>query len=588
MARKKEEGDTAHGIGKVTYHPMIKTAGEIPPLDKKDVNPRILDFGHTDAVWKAVSSMAAEIVLKMRVPEPGETTKGEGTLTLVPPAIETHRRKHFTDALEAETDMTFTVEAEDVFLFCATAHRIPWVRAYLRETLNVNLPAGFGDIPLELHSLKRLAKAHPKNKEVKAAAASGEWAYVLLVNYPKLGPVCGLGYRRPPAPEDFEGRKVAPGAEWASLPALAARGCAIQATDADTLRILRRLLKGKALRELIREPSAKRYRYPGSLSPLQRTLTHGPGTPADIDRSPSGQRVARLTYSDKLNTQLVLDETRTSLEDVNAYVARTVRELGPLCLKVWHAALCFAAEDMMHELDGGSFWWSPDRMLQLEGMTFRHDNRENRQEKLRLLHEDVWHEVHRAGGGGETVTIKGHLITSIEPDTTCTLEVPGRRVQWYRVILHPSIGNEVREARRKGRFALLDKKWFRLDPREHPIALCLYPFLEDQWRRNTKAVWAGKRERWLGLSIENLAEAAGLDIDVSNPKRTRENITANLDKLEAMGLIGGWKCAEGETVLEDILEAWPPEDHEGIAGLHEWYEKTRPKALPGASSETVC
>ena len=35
-------------------------------------------------------------------------------------------------------------------------------------------------------------------------------AYVLLLNYPKLGPVCGLGYLYPRSPEDFEGRRVAP------------------------------------------------------------------------------------------------------------------------------------------------------------------------------------------------------------------------------------------------------------------------------------------------------------------------------------------------------------------------------------------
>lgn len=587
MARKKEEGDTAHGIGKPTYHPTVKAAGEAPPFDISAIDGRFMDFGPArklfNAFWAgflAISSIPEDTLAADLIRGPHERWWRPGDVA----------------AIEARGE-GYSVALSDVFLMFGTMYRTWWIREAIQRELGLRLPAG--EIPLELHSMAHLVKAYPKVADRAVVARcqcevcksergpewiEPEWAYVLLVNYPKLGPVCGLGYRRPPAPEDFEGRRVAPDAEWISLLALAHRGCIVQATSADTLRILRRILKGKALRELIREPAAKRYRYPGSLSPLQRTLTHGPGTPADIDRSPSGQRVARLTYSDKLNTQLVLDETRTSLEDVNAYIARTVRELGPLTLKVWHAALCFAAEDMMHGLDGGSFWWHPDRMLALEGMAFHTDNRRGRQEKLRLLHEDLWHEVHTGGGGGEAVTIRGHLIDAISPDTTCTLEVPGRRVQWYRVILHPTVGNEVREAKAKGRFALLDKKWFRLDPREHPIALCLYPFLEDQWIRNWRDVAGGKRQRWLGLSVQTLTDAAGLDIDPINPSRTRTRIAANLAKMEELGLIGGWAYTEGETVPEDILDAWPPEDHEGINRLLEKYQK----AIPAAPSDTVC
>ena len=54
--------------------------------------------------------------------------------------------------------------------------------------------------------------------------------------------------------------------------------------------------------------------------------------------------------------------------------------------------------------------------------------------------------------------------------------------------------------------------------------------------------------------------------------------------MEELGLIGGWAYTEGETVPEDILDAWPPEDHEGINRLLEKYQK----AIPAAPSDTVC
>jgi hypothetical protein len=595
VAAKREDGSVAmRGLetAVVIGEKGIQATPEnpLPPFENKDIAPRFVDFDFENsrrlfsAFWAGFLNMSGAAV------DPAKLRLGPGERWLP---------ENFAKAQEeGEKTKTGTATSlSDVFLMFATAYRLWWVREEVQKQLGVKLPDA--ELPLELHSVSHLARAYPKasctQPRCTCEVCEGEhlpeeewvekeWAYILLVNYPKLGPVCGLGYRRPPAPEDFEGKKLAPGAEWESLLALAGRGCAIQATSADTLRILRRLLKGKALRELIREPSPTRYRYPGNLKDVQRTLTHGPKGGHELVYSQSGERVARFTYKDKVNTQLVLDETRTSLEDVNAYIARTVRELGPLTLKVWHAALCFAAEDMMHGLDGGSFWWSPDRMLALEGMAFHTDSRRGRQEKLRLLHEDLWHEVHTGGGGGEAVTIRGHLIDAISPDTTCTLEVPGRRVQWYRVILHPTIGNEVREAKAKGRFALLDKKWFRLDPREHPIALCLYPFLEDQWIRNWRDVAGGKRQRWLGLSVQTLTDAAGLDIDPINPSRTRTRIDANLAKMKELGLIGGWTYTEGGTVPEDILDAWPPEDHEGINRLLEKYQT----ALPPASSDAVC
>ena len=449
--------------------------------------------------------------------------------------------------------------------------RFPQARDYLRERLGVALPAG--DVPLELHRMAHLAAANPGNDRIAAMAASG-WAYVLAITYPKVGPVAGLGFRAAPTSKDFYKGRPYHGGEWVSLLALATRTqVPIRGTDADTLRILKQVLKAKNVRALVLEPEAKRYRYPTTLTPLQRTLTT---KGAELEDYSHRGRVHRLTYSDKVSTQLSLEKHESSLEDVNAYVLRTVRELGPLTLKVWHAGLCFAAEDMNHGLSGEAFWWHPDRLLALEGMSFHSDNRRNREDKIRLLNEDLWHEVQIAAGMGQGITISGHLVTSIERDTTCTLTVNGRVLKWHRAVLHPTIAGEIIRAKNKGRFALLDKRWFRLDPAKYPIAVCLYPYLEDQWRRNAKDVAQGRRDRWLGLTLRSVAEAAGLDIDPINPSRTRERLRENLTHLEASGLIGGWEYSEDDNLLEDLIDARPPADHEGLNLLAAKYQNSLP------------